>query len=190
MRLTKEFQVGKPEPAVWALFQDVDAVAQCMPGAEVTEDKGEGVVAGRVSVKLGPLNPTFEGEATVTYDHESRHIHLNGSGVDRKGGSRGRVNVEVELSAAENETSVSVDATVTLSGAASRFGRTGLMEELANRLIADFVECLESKLAATSETGAAAVQARDLRGISLLLAGIAGWVRRLLRRVWSRPPEG
>ena len=186
MKFADEFTVERPADAVWALFEDVEAVAQCMPGAELTENKGEGVYTGRVSVKLGPLNPTFEGEATAVYDSDNRGILLNGSGVDRKGGSRGRVSVSVNVREIGASTSVAVDANITLSGAASRFGRTGLMEEMANRLINEFVACLEAKLAAGTETEAAAVHADEVRGFSLLLAGIGGWFRRLLRRLSGR----
>lgn len=185
MKFAQEFQVGRPVPEVWALFQDVVAVAQCMPGAELTADKGSGVFAGLVSVKLGPLNPIFEGEATVAYEDGAKEIHLIGSGVDRTGGSRGRVNVEVGLHGVESATMVAVDANITLSGAASRFGRTGLMEELANRLINEFVACLEAKLAAGTEAEAAAVQAKKVRGFSLILSSIAGWLGRLFRRLFG-----
>ena len=159
MNFVEEFVVHRPVSAVWELFRNVDAVAQCMPGAELTEDKGDGVYAGRVSVKLGPLNPTFDGEATVVYETEARIIRLNGSGVDRRGGSRGRVAVVVDVRDEGASTPVAVDADITLSGAAARFGLTGLMEEMANRLIAEFVGCLEAKLAAGTGAEAAEVQA-------------------------------
>ena len=186
MKFAEEFEVGRPVEAVWGLFEDVPSVAQCMPGAEVTKDKGGGVYAGRVAVKLGPLNPTFEGEATAVYDADVRGIQIDGSGVDRQGGSRGRINVKVELRDAGDATAVAVDANIILSGAAARFGRTGLMEEMAHRLIRDFVDCLEEKLAATTETEAAAVHAEELRGFSLLVASVGSWFARMLRRMFRR----
>lgn len=186
MKLTDEFVVDRPIEAVWGLFEDVAAVAQCLPGAELTADRGDGVYAGRVSVKLGPLNPTFEGEATAVFESDTRSIRLNGSGIDRKGGSRGRVAVVVELRETAETTVVAVDANVTLSGAAARFGRTGLMEEMASRLITEFVDCLETKLTAGTETEAAAVQAEEVRGLTLLLASLGRWFTGLLRRVFRR----
>lgn len=186
MRFENEFVVGRDIESVWELFEDVASVAQCMPGAELTSDKGVGVYEGRVSVKLGPLNPTFEGEATTVYDPDMREIRLDGSGIDRKGGSRGRVSVLASLHEDNGSTTVAVDANITLSGAAARFGRTGLMEEMANRLITEFVRCLEAKLAAVTRTEAADVQADELRGFSLLLASIGGWFSRLLRRILGR----
>ncbi len=186
MKFVREFEVGEPLPAVWSLFQDVPAVAQCMPGAVLTDVKGDGVYAGRVSVKLGPLNPTFEGEAAVTVEEDAHVLNVSGSGVDRQGGSRGRADVSVALLERRQATVVSVDATITLSGAAARFGRTGLIEEMASRLIAEFVGCLESKLAAATAGEAAAVEAREVRGFSFLVAAVLAWLRRIAGRFVSR----
>jgi carbon monoxide dehydrogenase subunit G len=189
MKFENEFVVGRDIESVWNLLEDVGSVAQCMPGAELTADKGEGVYEGRVSVKLGPLNPTFEGEAKAVYDAEKREIRLDGSGIDKRGGSRGRVIVLADLHEANGSTTVAVNANITLSGAAARFGRTGLMEEMANRLIREFVDCLEAKLAADTRVDAAEVQADELRGFSLVLAGIRAWFSRQLRRILGRKQE-
>ena len=186
MQFADEFTVERPIDAVWGLFQDVDSVARCLPGAEITGDKGGGTYDGRVSVKLGPLNPTFEGEATAVYDIDNRSIQLAGSGIDHKGGSRGRVGVTVDVREAGAATAVSVDATITLSGAAARFGRTGLMEEMAKRLINEFVACLEAKLAAGTVAEAAAVEGAEIKGFSLFLASVGSWFKRLLRRLSMR----
>lgn len=183
MKISHTFEVGRPPAAVWSFFHDVPAVAQCLPGAELTEDKGDGVYAGKVSVKLGPLNATFEGEATVTRDEASQRGKVEGKGVDRRGGSRGQVAVEYSLEAAEGGgTRVSIDADVLLSGAAAQFGRTGLINEMSNRLIAEFVACLEGKLSAETAEAAAEVRAGEVRGISLFFASLWSWIRRLFRR--------
>lgn len=190
MKFSQEFAVGKPLPVVWGLFHDVPAVAQCLPGAELTDDKGGGAYAGQVSVKLGPLNPTFEGEAVIIFDEDDHEVIVNGSGVDRQGGSRGRAEVRVGLHERDLATTVSVNATVTLSGAAARFGRTGLMEEMAARMIDDFVRCLETKLAAATPTEADAVEAKEVRGISLFVSAVIAWLRRVTRRFLRRTDAG
>ncbi len=182
MKITNEFEVARPVDAVWEFFQDVPAVAQCLPGAQLTEDKGEGVYAGTIGVKLGPMSSTFEGECTVTPDHGARTATISGKGVDRRGGSRGQVNVEYRLEPVAAGTKVSVDADVTLSGAAAQFGRTGLIEEMSNRLIGEFVDCLEKKLEAETPEEAAAVTAGEVKGISLFFASLWAWIKRLFRR--------
>lgn len=89
MKIEHEFTVDRPLDEVWEFFQDVPAVADCLPGAELKEDKGDNVYAGLVSVKLGPMTAAFEGEATITPDPEARSATISGKGVDKRGGSRG-----------------------------------------------------------------------------------------------------
>jgi carbon-monoxide dehydrogenase small subunit len=52
---------------VWDFFQNVPEVAQCLPGAELLSDDGDGKYTGRVAVKLGPLSATFDGTAQNRY---------------------------------------------------------------------------------------------------------------------------
>jgi carbon monoxide dehydrogenase subunit G len=182
MKISHEFEVARPVDAVWEFFQDVPSVAQCLPGAELREDKGDGVYSGVVSVKLGPMTASFEGDATVTPDEASRRGSISGKGVDRRGGSRGRVEVEYRLSESESGTAVAIDADVTLSGAAAQFGRTGLINEMSSRLISDFVGCVEGKLSAATSEEAAAISAEDVRGFSLLWQSFVAWIRRLFGR--------
>jgi len=94
MKITHEFAVTRPVEAVWGFFQDVPAVAQCLPGAELTADKGNNTYGGKVSVKLGPLTAVFEGDAVVTSNSQAHTAVIDGTGVDRRGGSRGGHTVE------------------------------------------------------------------------------------------------
>ncbi len=185
MKITHEFEVQRPIEQVWDFFQDVPSVAHCLPGAEITDDKGDGVYAGKLGVKLGPLTATFEGEATVTPDEANRTASIKGKGVDRRGGSRGQVTVDYRLAETDGGTAVAIDADVLLSGAAAQFGRTGLINEMSQRLIGDFVTCLEGKLAAPSAAAAAEVSAPDVKGISLLFASLFAWIGRFFRRLFG-----
>ncbi len=182
MKIENEFEVSSPIATVWAFFQDVPSVAECLPGAELTEDRGDGTYAGKVSVKLGPMAANFEGEATVVPDEVRRSGTIDGKGADRRGGSRGQVKVEYILEEAGSGTRVKIDADVTLSGAAAQFGRTGLINEMSNRLIGDFVSCVEGKLAAETPEAAAEVKAADVKGFSLLLESLIAWIKRLFSR--------
>lgn len=182
MKIENEFTVSRPVDTVWAFFQDVPSVAECLPGAELTEDRGDGTYAGKVSVKLGPMAANFEGEATVTPDEAAKSGMIDGKGADRRGGSRGQVKVQYRLEEADGGTRVSIEADVTLSGAAAQFGRTGLISEMSNRLIGDFVSCVEGKLAAETPEEAAEVKAADVNGFTLFLESLIAWLKRLFGR--------
>ncbi len=182
MKIENEFTVSRPVATVWEFFQDVPSVAQCLPGAELTEDRGDGTYAGKVSVKLGPMAANFEGEATVMPDAGGRRGSIDGKGADRRGGSRGQVKVEYVLEETDGGTKVRIDADVTLSGAAAQFGRTGLISEMSNRLIGEFVACVEGKLAAETPEEAAEVKAADVKGFTLFLESLISWIKRLFTR--------
>jgi len=184
VKITEVIDVERPAIQVWDLFQDVPSLAACLPGASLTQDKGGGVYAGAVGVKLGPMSATFEGEATVASDAASRSGTVNGKGVDRRGGSVGQVKVAYALEETDRGTRVTIDADVILSGAAAQFGRTGLIKEMSGRLIDEFVACVEAKLTAETKEEAAVITAGEVKGFSLffssLLASIVRFVKGIL----------
>ena len=179
MQITKDFEVARPLATVWDLFQDVPQIAQCLPGAELTEDRGDGTYSGRLSVKLGPMSADFDGVATVKSDPASHTGTVEGKGADRRGGSRGQVKVTYELTPTDSGTAVSVDADVHLSGAAAQFGRVGLINEMSGRLINEFVDCLEAKLGAETAEAAAEVEADEVHGVALFFSSLWEWIKKL-----------
>jgi carbon-monoxide dehydrogenase small subunit len=186
MKISHEFQVHRPIEAVWAMFQDIPAVAHCLPGAELTEDLGGGVYTGVLEVKLGPMTSKFEGEAKVATNEPAHSATIEGKGADRAGGSRGVVDVSYHLASTEGHTRVFVDADIKLSGAIAQFGRTGLVEEMSRRLIDEFVFCLHAKLDAETPEEAASIKAGEVKGFSLFFSSLVSWVGKLFRRLFSR----
>jgi carbon-monoxide dehydrogenase small subunit len=148
MKIEQSFTVARRLDDVWAFFQRIPDVAACMPGAELTGEKEPGLYTGKLSLKLGPFAASFEGEATVRFDPVTKSGHVEGKGVDKRGGSRSRMTVDFALDApGADTTTVRLDADVTLSGAIAQFGRTGIIQETAKILIGDFVAKLEQRLA-------------------------------------------
>ena len=186
MKISNQFEVKRPVDAVWEMFQDVPSVVHCLPGAELTDDKGEGSYAGKVSVKLGPMSANFEGQATITPDAGAKTGHIDGKGADKAAGSRGRVDVDYSLTAADGGTAVTVNADITLSGAIAQFGRTGLIEEMSKRLIDDFVECLHAKMDAETPEEAAEIKADEVKGISLFFSALASLIGGFFKRLFKR----
>lgn len=185
MKITQQFHVAQDSGAVWNAFQDIPSVAQCLPGASLTGQQGKDTYTGVVSVKLGPMTPTFEGRATVEADPAARTGTIRGVGADRRGGSRGEVVVVYRLSEdpAAGGTTVAIEADVTLSGAAAQFGRTSVLNDISSRLIAEFARCLEAKLSAATPEARAAVRAGEVRGLSLAASTAGAGLRRAAGRV-------
>ncbi|MGE0210775.1 MAG: SRPBCC family protein [Parvibaculaceae bacterium] len=187
MKVEQSFVVARALPQVWAAFQDVPAMAQCLPGASLTEDKGGGVYAGRIQTKLGPFSAAFDGEATVTTDPANHTGRVEGKGVDKRGGSRSKLVLTYALVPEGSQTRVNIDADVTLSGPIAQFGRTGFLTETSNVLIREFVSVLERKLAAETPAEAEAVRAEETSALALLVRAIRAWIASWFRR--SAPPE-
>jgi carbon monoxide dehydrogenase subunit G len=179
MKISQEFVVERPPTDVWAFFQDVPAVAQCLPGAALESQSEDGSYEGNLAVKLGPMTATFEGKCVITPDEPNMSAKIEGRGVDKKGGSRGQVSVVYGIEDDPSGCKVVIDADVTLSGPAAQFGRTGLINEMSKRLIGDFVSCLEGKLEATTEEEADAIKASDVSGISLFFSSLWSWIKGL-----------
>jgi carbon monoxide dehydrogenase subunit G len=182
MKIKHEFTVARPPDEVWDLFQDVRSVAQCLPGAELLGQSADGSYDGRLAVKLGPMSASFEGKATVRPDPTTKRALIEGKGVDKGGGSRGQVKVAYAIAPGESGSNVDIEADIILSGPVAQFGRTGLVNDMSQRLIGEFVECLEAKLAAESPVEASKVEAGEVRGISLFFASLWAWIKRLIGR--------
>jgi carbon monoxide dehydrogenase subunit G len=189
LKISQQFTVARPLADVWAFFQDIPAVARCMPGAELTEDKGGGLYAGVVKAKLGPFGARFEGEAKVTSDEAQRSGHVEGKGVDKRGGSRTRMVMDYRLAEVADGTLVAVDADVTLAGAIAQFGRTSLMQETANILVRDFAGALEAQLApaaaSPAETAPTTPAPAEIGAGSVGLRALWAWLKSLVGNLFG-----
>ena len=76
---------------------------------------------------------------------------------------------------------MTVDAEISLSGAIGQFGRSGIVEEMSRRLVDEFVECLEAKLAAETPEEALEIEASEVKGISLFLAALGSWIGKFFK---------
>jgi carbon monoxide dehydrogenase subunit G len=195
MKLHQEFTIARPLGEVWAFFHDVPKVAACLPGAEYLGAKEQGQHLGKVSAKVGPFQASFEGEADVRYDEEKKSVALEGKGVDRKGASRGKMIMSCALQPSGDATGIIVDSDIQLSGTIAQFGRTGLIAEVANVLVADFVHNAEAAMSpvhsstsgAGGETAAQSSAAigsvhRPISGFAVLVMSIKGLIRSWFRR--------
>lgn len=182
IKLERSFAVPAAPDEVWEYFQDIPAVAACLPGAQLDDIRDDGTYAGAVTFKLGPMTARFEGTASIETDQADRSAHITGKGSDRTGGSQGRIVLDYHVGPEDAGSLVEIDAEVTIMGAAAQIGRPGLINEMATRMVSDFVTCVEARLAAPDATAAATIAAPDVRGIRLFLASLFGaigaWVKR------------
>jgi carbon-monoxide dehydrogenase small subunit len=182
MKITQSFTVARPAPAVWAFLQDLPAVTQCLPGAELVESRA-GMHRGKVAVALGPFKAAFEGEAKITADPAALSGQVEGRGVDKRGGSHSRIVVDYKVSDRQGATLVELDVDLVLSGPIAQFGRTGMILETAKVLIGEFAQNLEARISAPRPSAQEpAPKPPRISLFSLFFAAIGGWLRHLFYR--------
>jgi len=71
MIINSGFEVAQPAEKVWRFFDDIPQVASCLPGAELTDDLGDGKYKGRVAIRMGPVRLQFAGTADITERDEA-----------------------------------------------------------------------------------------------------------------------
>jgi len=181
MKITEDFDVDRSPEQVWQLFCNVTELSRCLPGAELTDQKGDGVYAGNVEAKLGPMSTNFFGECTIVNDHETMTGSVSGKGTDKAGGSVGLVEVAYAIVGENGSSHVSIDADITLAGPVAQFGRSSIIQEMSTRLIDEFAQCIEAKLVAETPEEAEQIEAGEVKGVSLffasLWASIKGWFK-------------
>lgn len=205
--LRQEFAVAQPRSKVWAVFQDIETIVDCLPGASLTAPPTADHVEGQMTVKLGPITANFAGQADLERDEAAFTGLIKGSGVDKKQGSRAkgdvRYTLEEDNGGAATKVLISVD--YSLSGSLAQFARGGIVEAVAGKLTEDLAENLEAKLASAGDQQAPSEEAsatpatdgaersqppatpvraktNELNALSLIGAVIMGWFRKLLGR--------
>lgn len=182
-QITESFTVQQPLSVVWAFFQDVPQVADCMPGVELGGIGEDNTYDGKMKVKLGPIAAQFQGKANIEKLDSAAHTgSISAKGADRQGGSRASAKVRYALTTAESGTEVELVADISLQGPMAQFGRTGLIQEVSSQLTKEFAACIESKLGATTPEAAADVKAGDVKGLSVFFKGFWSWLKSLFKR--------
>jgi carbon monoxide dehydrogenase subunit G len=156
MELVNEFTVNADVATTWATLTDVERIAPCMPGAQLTEIEGE-VFRGTVAVKVGPITAKFKGEASfVEQDAAARKAVLKAAGRDTGGKGNASALITAQLSeVSPTSTHVLVTTDLTITGKVAQFGR-GALADVSTKLIGQFVEQLETTVLAGDGAATAA----------------------------------
>ncbi|MFJ3790963.1 SRPBCC family protein [Kitasatospora sp. NPDC090091] len=150
MEFTNEFRVSLPVEAAWDLFTDVERIAPCMPGAQLTEVDGDRF-RGAVKVRVGAVTVQYRGTAAFDErDEANRTVRLTASGRDTHGQGNADAHITARLVPDGDGTRVSVETRLSVTGKVAQFGQ-GVMADISRKLLDRFVACLEEQLAAEHE---------------------------------------
>jgi hypothetical protein len=157
MLIENEFTVATPVDELWSFLLDVERIAPCMPGAELTEAIDERNWKGKVNVKFGPVALAFAGTVEMTERDDTAHrAVLHAKGMEQKGKGAANATVTSWLEpATDGQTTVKMAADIALTGAAAQLSR-GLLPEISKKLTQQFADCLESHVQAAQAAEAPA----------------------------------
>ena len=155
----REFTVGYPVDALWALFVDLPRVAGCLPGVAI-ESSEEDRFAGRAEIRFGPVGAAFHGEGTRETDPGRRTGVISGRGSDRRGHATLEAELRYEMNGEEPldarpRTRVGLAIRFRIQGGLAQFNRADLVESFADVMLAEFVRNCERRLAGEEVRAAA-----------------------------------
>jgi carbon monoxide dehydrogenase subunit G len=204
MKLEHSFQVAAPLDRVWEALIDVERVAPCLPGAEITEAGEDGKYRGTFSVRLGPTTAAYRGElAMEEVDADAHRAVMRATGQDKRGQGSAKATIVSTMREEGGATTVDVETDFTITGRLARFGRGGMIEDVSNRLLRDFSDCLQKTIESSEATpgagasptaagpspaarpapaSAARPRAKPVGGFSLFFRALLDRIRRAFRR--------
>jgi hypothetical protein len=196
------FTVNAPADDLWSFLLDVERIAPCMPGAELTEVIDERNWKGKVHMKVGPVAMSFAGTVSMeSRDDEAHRVVLRAKGTEQKGKGAADASVTswLEPGPGADQTTVKMQAEITLVGTAAQMSR-GLLPEISKKLTQQFADCLEAAMAAQGAAPAAppdagpaeraasapvAIAPRPVGGIGLALSAIWQVIKGFIRRLFG-----
>jgi carbon monoxide dehydrogenase subunit G len=144
--LTHEITVPSSAEVVFALFNDVERVASCMPGATLDGRDGDAYL-GQVTVKIGPITAAYAGSVRFLEVAPATHrLRLQARGAEKHG--RGDAEAAVDLLVSDTPAGALVQLTTDLviSGKIAQFGK-GAIATVSDRILHQFAQNLAGLLA-------------------------------------------
>jgi len=157
MDLNHEFTVNVPVAEAWAILTDLERIAPCLPGAQLTEIEGD-TYRGQVKIKVGPILAQFKGQASfVSRDDAAHTATLKGEGRDTTGKGNASAMITAELtSVTPTSTKCTVHTDLSISGKVAQFGR-GALADVSDKFLAQFSENLNQLISAAPAPSAPVV---------------------------------
>src|SRR3954470_14567927 len=179
MKLEQSFTVAAPIEQAWEAIVDVEGIAPCLPGAEITGVDEAGAYEGTFSVKLGPTTAAYRGSLRMeAVDEAARTATMSAKGTDKRGQGGASATFVSTMREEGDETQVDVLTDFHITGRLARFGRSGMIEDISKRLMRDFADCLQATIeaepAAASGAASSAPVPPDDAGADAPASG--GWL--------------
>ncbi|MEU8132716.1 SRPBCC family protein [Streptodolium elevatio] len=141
MRFTSTVPVAAPPAAVFALINDVERVATCMPGAVLSGRDGDAWQGG-VKVKVGPITAAYSGTVRfLEVDEANRRLRVQARGTDTHGSGDAEAEVTVLVADAPGGARLDLATDLVIRGKIAQFGK-GAITAVSDRILQQFARNL------------------------------------------------
>ncbi len=140
--------MAAPPERVFAYLLDVNKVAGCVPGAELSEVVDPSTFKGKVKIKVGPVTVAYNGTARIVNRDDSTHsasIEAEGRETTGPGSARATAHMSVVPDGVGSTVKIVTDYNV--AGRVAQFGR-GVMEDVSRRLVGEMAACIAANIEA------------------------------------------
>jgi carbon monoxide dehydrogenase subunit G len=143
------FEVPLPPAEAWAVLMDVQRIAPCMPGAQLTDVVDDKTYKGKIAVRLGPVSLSFAGMVVFEeIDDVNHRARVKAQGSDAKGRGGANATASFRLEPAGTGSKVLVHTDLSLSGSVAQYGRgVGMIQSTAAQIMTQFANNLKKQLA-------------------------------------------
>jgi len=174
--INKTFQVERPISEVWKFLSDPTKIVTCVPGAKLTEKIDDQNFKGTVTMKIGPVVTSFNGQIKlVRLDEATYTMEIHGKGVDTKGkGSADMVLTGNLVDNGDQTTEVTNNMELSITGKLAQFG-SRMIVDVSDHVFKQFLSNFRNQLQAASDSAIGnqapvAEEAEPLNALSLFFA--------------------
>jgi carbon monoxide dehydrogenase subunit G len=156
--LDKKYPVSAGLEASWAILSNMNELATCMPGAQITEEIDDKHFKGSVRVKVGPAVAAFAGTIEIlTLDPLTRTLKMMGKGADKSGSSASMELTATLVSAENGHSTLEGHAEVIVNGKFAQFGGR-MMTSVSDMILLQFADVFSQKAQALQGAAAPAAE--------------------------------
>src|SRR5262245_15585330 len=137
MEFRRNAQINAPLDQVWALTEDIPAVAGCIPGVADLDLKGPQEFDCVISQRVGSVKSKFNLHTVISDLDARKSLRLVSTGQDRSLGSNVKANLKFDLADNGEATEVDIVADFQVTGRIATFGHRIIAAKAEPEVIAE-----------------------------------------------------
>ena len=149
VKLEQSFEVRAPVERVWETLDRHRARGALPARRRDHRGRRRRHLPRHLQRRLGPTTAAYRGELNIEeLDEAARRVVMRASGQDKRGQGSAKATIVSTMHEEGDVTRVDVETDFTITGRLARFGRGGMIQDISNRLLKDFAECLQQRIEA------------------------------------------